>query len=232
MTATQLLMHIAVACAIVAGAIYIAEHEWIKGPPERVEPENLHVGHDTSLPDHHPKLKATLIRAGLAGDPDGTRKIPVMLTRKLYKQWTALKSRFIDPQTGEDFPSWYEVHTRGHQERKVDSEAAVEMIFHPGFSKSDKAGKNSDVVALVHEKELFVWPPVKVGHTIVTSIDPPRGIEHPITIETLKTSPKVFYVRNFMSDAEAEALVAFAQVCKRATGMSMWAVCLCGGLTK
>jgi hypothetical protein len=212
MTATQLLMHIAVACAIVAGAIYIAEHEWVKGPPEHVEPENLHVGHDSSLPDHHPKLKATLIRAGLAGDPEGSRKIPVLLTRKLYKQWTALKSRFIDPLTGEDFPSWYEVHTRGHHARREKSDASAEIIFHPGFTKDAKAGKNAEVVALEHAKELFVWPPIKVGHKVVTMIDPPRGIEHPITLETLKTSPKVFYVHNFLSDEEADALVEFAQV--------------------
>jgi hypothetical protein len=53
-----------------------------------------------------------------------------------------------------------------------------------------------------------------VGHRVeLTDLQPyPRGADTPVVLETLATSPKVFYVHNFLSDAEADALVAFAQV--------------------
>jgi hypothetical protein len=60
----------------------------------------------------------------------------------------------------------------------------------------------------------FVWPPVKPGHKVeLTSMRPyPRGEGEPLVLETLAVSPKVFYVHNFLSDGEADKLVAFAQV--------------------
>jgi len=60
----------------------------------------------------------------------------------------------------------------------------------------------------------FVWPPRAVVHRVeLTDLQPyPRGADTPVVLETLATSPKVFYVHNFLSDAEADALVAFAQV--------------------
>ena len=58
---------------------------------------------------------------------------------------------------------------------------------------------------------LFVWPTVSVGHVHVpqgvASADPAR----PLEIETLSESPRVFWVHNFLSDAEIDTLVGYAK---------------------
>ena len=58
---------------------------------------------------------------------------------------------------------------------------------------------------------LFVWPTVKIGH-----VQRPQGVtsanaSKPIELETLSLSPRVFFVRNFLSDEEIEKLISFAK---------------------
>jgi len=55
----------------------------------------------------------------------------------------------------------------------------------------------------------FVWPGVQVGHKVTVADVPTWGSE-PIELETLSMSPRVLYVKNFMSPQEADALVAKA----------------------
>jgi hypothetical protein len=84
-----------------------------------------------------------------------------------------------------------------------------------GRSSSSGAGEFGSIAACDGDGGVpFVWPPRAVGHRVeLTDLQPyPRGADTPVVLETLATSPKVFYVHNFLSDAEADALVAFAQV--------------------
>lgn len=54
----------------------------------------------------------------------------------------------------------------------------------------------------------FVWPPVRVGHTVLPSaVDPPNTGEAPMRLRTLSMRPRVFLIENFMSRSEAKALI-------------------------
>ena len=64
---------------------------------------------------------------------------------------------------------------------------------------------------IVPKNALFVWPTHQVGHR-----QRPLGVvsansSKPIELETLSESPRVFFIRNFLSDEEIEALIAFAK---------------------
>ena len=103
--------------------------------------------------------------------------------------------------------------------RKRNNKLAINSGNGPSSSSSDGASSSSDGNEWLLERDgdggvPFVWPPRGVGHQVeLADLKPyPRGKDHPVTLETLTTSPKVFYVHNFLSDEEAEALVNFAQV--------------------
>ena len=57
----------------------------------------------------------------------------------------------------------------------------------------------------------FVWPTVRLGHKFwpvhVESVDP----KNPIELETISESPRVFKVKNFLSDEEVSYLIQHAQ---------------------
>jgi len=70
---------------------------------------------------------------------------------------------------------------------------------------------NPNQLWVVPKGALFVWPTVSVGH-----VQRPRGVvsanlSRPLELETLSLSPRVFFVRNFLSDEEIEQLIAFAK---------------------
>lgn len=73
-----------------------------------------------------------------------------------------------------------------------------------------KVGESGPSVWVVPPGALFVWPTVNAGHVFrpsnVESADPAL----PIELETLSESPRVFSVRNFLSDGEIKALQSFA----------------------
>jgi prolyl 4-hydroxylase len=52
----------------------------------------------------------------------------------------------------------------------------------------------------------FIWPDHHVGKKVKV-----EGLDRDIELETISTAPRVFYVHNFMSEEEADALVADSQ---------------------
>jgi prolyl 4-hydroxylase len=64
---------------------------------------------------------------------------------------------------------------------------------------------------LLHSSLLWMWSPINIGHKV--SIEPSAEDEghlpgdHNLMLETLGISPKVFYLHNLLTDAEAEALL-------------------------
>ena len=67
------------------------------------------------------------------------------------------------------------------------------------------------ILWIVPSNALFVWPTYKVGH-----IQRPKGVvsanpKKPLELETLSLSPRVFFVRNFLSDLEINTLITFAK---------------------
>ena len=45
----------------------------------------------------------------------------------------------------------------------------------------------------------------------VPRVAPPRGNNQPILLETISNAPRVFHIHNFLSNAEAESLVAYSE---------------------
>jgi hypothetical protein len=63
---------------------------------------------------------------------------------------------------------------------------------------------------LVPQWNQFVWPTVKIGHTVkLDQITSKNG--KPVLLETLEDWPRVFHVHNFMSDKEADMLISSAK---------------------
>lgn len=68
-------------------------------------------------------------------------------------------------------------------------------------------GPQQDVAQTRH----FQWPGTEKGHRVVVADVPTYDAAAPtIELETLSINPGIFYVRNFMSSAEADALVSRA----------------------
>jgi hypothetical protein len=58
----------------------------------------------------------------------------------------------------------------------------------------------------------FVFPVGAPGRAVaVPRVPSPRGSAHPIVVESLSATPRVFHLHNFLSHAEADALVAFSE---------------------
>ena len=74
----------------------------------------------------------------------------------------------------------------------------------------DEVENNTDIFSLQSEEEEpylhFMWPARYVGHKVEV-----QNLDRKVELETINLSPRVFYVHNFMSAEEADALVAFAQ---------------------
>ena len=57
----------------------------------------------------------------------------------------------------------------------------------------------------------FIFPFRELGsHVEVPRVTPPRGRERPITVEAISERPRVFHLHNFISEDEADALVAYS----------------------
>jgi hypothetical protein len=57
----------------------------------------------------------------------------------------------------------------------------------------------------------FVWPSYQVGHMQRPLGVVSANVSKPIELETLSLSPRVFFIRNFLSDEEIEKLISFAK---------------------
>ena len=58
----------------------------------------------------------------------------------------------------------------------------------------------------------FVFPVGEPGRAVaVPRVSPPRGSAHPIVVESVSATPRVFHLHNFLSLAEADALIAFSE---------------------
>ena len=65
---------------------------------------------------------------------------------------------------------------------------------------------------LVPPDRWFVFPSDELGRTVaVPRVAPPRGNNQPILLETISNAPRVFHIHNFLSNAEAESLVAYSE---------------------
>jgi hypothetical protein len=48
----------------------------------------------------------------------------------------------------------------------------------------------------------FVFPTVELGRSVpITRVHSPRGVDHPITVETISHSPRVFHLHNFITES-------------------------------
>jgi len=57
----------------------------------------------------------------------------------------------------------------------------------------------------------FVFPTGALGRVVtVPRVASPRGAQRPISVETISHSPRVFHLHNFITEAESDALVAYA----------------------
>ena len=64
---------------------------------------------------------------------------------------------------------------------------------------------------VVRPDKWFVFPSGELGRAVaVPRVSPPRGKAHPITVETISSSPRVFHLHNFITEAESDSLVACA----------------------
>lgn len=64
---------------------------------------------------------------------------------------------------------------------------------------------------VVRPDKWFVFPSGELGRAVaVPRVSPPRGKAHPITVETISSSPRVFHLHNFITEAESDSLVAYA----------------------
>ena len=94
-----------------------------------------------------------------------------------------------------------------YDEDGLIDDLATFLVRWPSAIKVGESGPN---VWVVLPGTLFVWPTVKVGHVFKPSNVESGDPAHPIELETLSESPRVFAVRNFLSDDEIETLRAFA----------------------
>jgi hypothetical protein len=157
-----------------------------------------------------PAIHCTLYYAATSTKAGSLEAMTELETRVLFERDfnAALRrgERFMDASSGAYLSTWASVV-------KAAPAAAV---------CSDKKASSSTApsLELLHDRgqELlpFIWPPRAPGHQITLDLglddddEVLRG-KGPMTITTLQTSPKAFYIANFLSDAEAEELVAFAQ---------------------
>ena len=66
--------------------------------------------------------------------------------------------------------------------------------------------KNNDSIYMVPKGRWFMWPTYEVGHKVhIDHVNTTSGL--PIIMETLSKSPRVYSLKNFISDDEAEQLI-------------------------
>jgi hypothetical protein len=158
-----------------------------------------------------PHVRVTIVRAGMDDEPNSTTIGKRFISQKSFADLVYNnKGRFFDPSTGIQIKTW------GQLTRWVSSDESKELggdapyiYFDPGVKKSsfvsmllNKVGGEEKETLSSDYDELFVrsgdggvpfiWPPLRVGHRVVRrDINPPRGSDHPITLETVNLSPKV-----------------------------------------
>jgi hypothetical protein len=92
----------------------------------------------------------------------------------------------------------------------ADLEASAAVVGTLGSDLSVSSGLGASLW-VVEPGRWFVFPTGKLGRVVaVPRVPPPHGKARPITVETLSLSPRVFHLHNFITEAESDALVAFA----------------------
>ena len=67
----------------------------------------------------------------------------------------------------------------------------------------------------------FVWPTIEIGHTVTLDYLPKvDGFDERIQLETMSNRPRVFRLKNFISDKEVDELLAITAAANltRSTG--------------
>ncbi len=161
--------------------------------------QNVNFHKSKALVDQDGCVRINLVVAGHRSDPNGTRNITVSFNESVFLKWSRGKGRLFDLTTGKQVSNWSEIKGAGVDDT-ISYAADLGNVALPELSLDKGAAPGVP----------FIWPPVYFGHLYeLSEMEQPRGM--PIVLETLSTSPKVFYVHNFLSDVEADALVSFAQ---------------------
>ena len=159
-----------------------------------------------------PAVHTTIFYATLPGDGNraATRNVTRLLTQNDFMEATRRGERFMDASSGAVLTSW------NHLELLAPAGAYIV----PPKSHAP-LGKPVVSVELLHDEgqqfSPFIWPPRSIGHSLKLNLSHTHknsqvpGTRGPMTLTSLRSSPKLFYVENFLSDKEAEDLIEFAQ---------------------
>jgi len=94
---------------------------------------------------------------------------------------------------------------------RIPQAKSVDLYDEWGLLRTIDGLRSESNVWVVVENALFIWPSVQVGHIYRPSGVPPADPKRPVEIETLSLSPRVYHVRNFLSDTEMADLISSAE---------------------
>ena len=160
-----------------------------------------------------PAVRATFIYATSprGGLDTTTENVTRILSEREFSEALQRGERFMDAS-----PEAYGAYlTTWRKVLRAAPEGAVVSVANSGEHSSEPTG----ALEILHDRGRkflpFIWPPRSVGEALTLDLgsngNDASGTKGPMTLTCLQASPKAFYVQNFLSDQEAEELIAFAQ---------------------